>query len=90
MIAGQVSLAYHKVLAARQRLRTFSEEALPEATNVGNIAKHGYELGQLDLNTVLDAQRATVQTQTQFFDAVLAYQLALNDLEQATGAPLNQ
>jgi cobalt-zinc-cadmium efflux system outer membrane protein len=87
-VAGQVSLAYHKVLAARQRLRTFTEEALPEATNVGNISKHGYELGQLDLNTVLDAQRAMVQTKTQFFDAVLNYQLALNDLEQATGAPL--
>ncbi len=87
-VAGQVSLAYHKVLAARQRLRTFTEEALPEAINVGNISKHGYELGQLDLNTVLDAQRATVTTQTQFYDAVLNYQLALNDLEQATGAPL--
>ena len=76
------------MLAARQRLRAFTEEALPEANKVGSISKHGYELGQLDLNTVLDAQRSAVQTQTQFFDAVLNYQLALNDLEQATGAPL--
>ena len=87
-VSGQVSLAYHKVLAARQRLRTFMEEALPEASKVSSISRHGYELGQLDLNTVLDAQRAAILTQSQFFDAILNYQLAVNDLEQATGAPL--
>ena len=87
-VAGQVSLAYHKVLAARQRLHTFMDEALPEAGKVSSISRHGYELGQLDLNTVLDAQRAAILTQSQFFDAVLNYQLAVNDLEQATGAPL--
>jgi cobalt-zinc-cadmium efflux system outer membrane protein len=87
-IEGQVSLAYHRVMAARQRLKTFTEEALPEADAVGNISKHGYELGQLDLNTLLDAQRANIQTKSQFFDAVLAYQIALNDLEQAIGVPL--
>ncbi len=79
-VDGQVSLAYNKVLAARQRLKTFTEEALPEADAVGNIAKHGYELGQLDLNTLLDAQRANIQIKSQFFDAVLSYQLALNDV----------
>jgi len=61
---------------------------LPEADAVATISKHGYELGQLDLNTLLDAQRVNIQTKSQFFDAVLTYQLALNDLEQATGAPL--
>jgi outer membrane protein, heavy metal efflux system len=87
-IDGQVSLAYNRVMAARARLKTFTQEALPEADAVGNISKHGYELGQLDLNTLLDAQRANIQTKSQFFDAVLGYQLALNDLEQAIGAPL--
>jgi len=87
-VDGQVDLAYNKVLAARQRLKTFTEEALPEADAVGSISKHGYELGQLDLNTLLDAQRANIQTKSQFFNAVLSYQLALNDLEQAIGAPL--
>ena len=87
-VEGQVSLAYHRVIAARQRLKTFTEEAIPEANAVGDISKHGYELGQLDLNTLLDAQRANIQTKSQFFDAVLAYQLALNDLEQAIGVPL--
>jgi len=87
-IYGQVSLAYYRVIAARQRLKTFTDEALPEAQAVGDISKHGYELGQLDLNTLLDAQRSNIQTKSQYFDAVLAYQLALNDLEQAVGAPL--
>src|SRR5262249_16178560 len=44
-VEGQVSLAYHRVVAARLRLKTFTEEALPEANAVGDISKHGYELG---------------------------------------------
>jgi cobalt-zinc-cadmium efflux system outer membrane protein len=87
-ISGQVSLAYHRVLAARQRLKTFQEEALPESESVAKISAHGYEIGQLDLNTLLDSQRANIQTKSQYFDAVLAYQLAFNDLEQAIGVPL--
>lgn len=87
-IAGQVSLAYHRVLAARQRLKTFQQEALPESESVAKISAHGYEIGQLDLNTLLDSQRANIQTKSQYFDAVLAYQLAFNDLEQAIGVPL--
>ena len=87
-IAGQVSLAYHRLLAARQRLKTFQDEALPESDSVAKISSHGYEIGQLDLNTLLDSQRANIQTKSQYFDAVLAYQLAFNDLEQAIGVPL--
>jgi cobalt-zinc-cadmium efflux system outer membrane protein len=87
-IAGQVSLSYHKLLAARQRLKAFQEEALPEAESVAKISTHGYQIGQLDLNTLLDSQRSNIQTKSQYFDAILNYQLAFNDLEQAIGAPL--
>lgn len=87
VISGQVSMSYHRVIAARQRLRTFLEEALPEAASVGEVSRHGYELGQTDLNTLLDAQRADMQIRAQYLDAVLAYQLAMNDLEQSVGVP---
>jgi cobalt-zinc-cadmium efflux system outer membrane protein len=87
-IAGQVSLAYYRLQAARQRLKTFQDEALPESEAVANISSHGYQIGQLDLNTLLDSQRANIQIQSQYFDAVLAYQLAFNDLEQSIGVPL--
>ena len=87
-IRSQVSLAYHKVKAARTRIDDFLNDALPETEEVSKIAQHGYELGQTDLNTLLDSQRAYVSLQMQFFDAVLAYQLALNDLEQSVGEPV--
>jgi outer membrane protein TolC len=88
LIAGQVEFAYKNLLAARQRIRSFQEEALVEADAVASIAKHGYELGQTDLNTLLDAQRTNIQTKTQYLDSILTYQLAINDLEQGIGIPL--
>ncbi len=88
LVTGQVALAYSRLLAARERIRAFQDEALPEAEGVGKVSRMGYEFGQTDLNTLLDAQRATIQTKTQYLDAVLVYQLAVNDLEQAIGKPL--
>ena len=88
VVAAQASLAYEKLLAARQKIHTFQQEALGESDAISKIAKDGYELGQLDANTLLDAQRANIQVKSQYLDAVLAYQLALNDLEQAVGKPL--
>jgi len=88
VIAGQASLAYEKVVAARQKIHTYQDEALGESDAISKIAKDGYDLGQLDANTLLDAQRANIQIKSQYLDAVLNYQLALNDLEQAAGKPL--
>ncbi len=87
-IVGQVQLAYKNLLAARKRIKAFHEEALPEADEMAAIARHGYELGHTDLNSLLDSQRTNIQTRTQYLDAVLTYQLAINDLEQAIGVPL--
>lgn len=88
-IAAQVSLAYHKMVAARERIHDFISEALPESEAVTLISKHGYDLGQIDLNTLLDTQRANIQMKTQYYDAVLNYQLAVNDLEQSIGIILD-
>jgi outer membrane protein, heavy metal efflux system len=88
VIAAQASLAYEKLLAGREKIRTYHEEALGESDAISKIAKDGYELGQLSANTLLDAQRANIQVKSQYLDAVLAYHLALNELEQAVGKPL--
>ncbi len=87
-IEGEVELAYKNLIAARERLRAFQNEALPEADAIADVSRHGYELGQTDLNTLLDSQRVNIQIKSQYLDAVLAYQLAINDLEQAIGIPL--
>lgn len=87
-IEGEVELAYKNLVAARERLRTFQNEALPEADAIADVSRHGYELGQTDLNTLLDSQRVNIQIKSQYLDAVLSYQLAINDLEQAIGTPL--
>ena len=82
LITGQVSLAYYRVLAARSRIKSFLKEALPEAEAVSRISRKGDELGQTDLKTLLDSQRQNLQVISQYLDAVLAYQLALNDPEE--------
>jgi outer membrane protein TolC len=88
VVAAQASLAYQKLVAARQKIRTFQEEALGESESISKISKDGYDLGQINANTLLDAQRANIQVKSQYLDAVLAYQLALNEMEQAVGRPM--
>lgn len=88
LVVGQVKLAYKNLIAARQRIKAFHDEALPEADGMAAVARKGYELGHTDLNSLLDAQRTNIQTRSQYLDAVLNYQLAINDLEQAVGVPL--
>lgn len=88
IVESQASLAYRRLIAARARIRTLKDEAIVESEAVVRIANHGYQLGQTNINTLLDAQQANIQIRNQYLDAVLAYHQALNDLEQAVGVPL--
>jgi cobalt-zinc-cadmium efflux system outer membrane protein len=87
-ITAQVSAAYQRLLAARERIRVYQEHVLADSREVARLAQRSYEVGQSDITSTLAAQQANVQIRSQYLDAVLAYQQAFTDLEQAIGHPL--
>jgi outer membrane protein, heavy metal efflux system len=88
LITAQISAAYQRLLAARDRIRVYQEHVLADSREVARLAQRSYEVGQSDITSTLAAQQANVQIRSQYLDAVLAYQQAFTDLEQAIGHPL--
>jgi outer membrane protein TolC len=88
-IATDIVRAYESVLVTRANIKKFQEQVLPAAARVSQLTRRGYELGKMDLATAMLAQQQYQQLLSNYFDAVVAYQNAWADLEQAVGVPLN-
>jgi cobalt-zinc-cadmium efflux system outer membrane protein len=87
-VGADVVTAYNEVIVARDNIFEFQKELLPTAAEVARLARRGYQLGATDLSTTLVAQLQYQQTLSNYFDAVVAYQIAWSDLEKAVGLPL--
>lgn len=88
IIEGQVALAYRKLQNALARMKLYQERAITVSTTITNSVNLGYRMGQSDITSAITVQQDNIQVQSQYLDAVLAYQLAMNELEQAIGVPL--
>ncbi|PWU01707.1 MAG: hypothetical protein C5B53_02460 [Candidatus Melainabacteria bacterium] len=88
LVIGQISSAYQRLLAARERLRVYQERVLADSYEVARLARRSYEVGQSGITTTLQAQQYNVQIRSQYLDAVMTYTQAFTDLEQACGKPL--
>lgn len=88
VITGQVAAAYQKLVAARERIKAYREHVLDDSNEVVRLARRSYEVGQSDITSTLAAQHDNITIQSQYLDAVQAYQQAFADLEQAVGKPL--
>ncbi len=88
MIQSDVVTAYNNLLVARERIRVYQEHVLADSNEVARLSRRSYEVGQSDINSTLLAQQANIQIRSQYLDAVMQYQQAYTDLEQACGTPL--
>ena len=88
VITAQTTAAYQRLLAARERIKSYRDHVLDDSNEVARLARRSYEVGQSDITSTLAAQQANIQVRSQYLDAVQAYQLAYADLEQALGKPL--
>jgi outer membrane protein TolC len=88
LITNEVSQAYNDLIISRERIRTYQEHVLEDSAAVARMANRSYEVGQYDITSTLLAQQANVQVRSQYLEAVLTYQLALTNLEQSVGEPL--
>ncbi len=88
IISQQVFLAYRRLQSALARIERYHKQALPISANISTTADLSYRMGQTDINSALVAQQENILVRTQYLDSLLAYELAMNDLEQAVGIPL--
>jgi outer membrane protein TolC len=87
-ISAEVSSAYQRMLAAREKIRVYQEHVLEDSNEVARLARRSYEVGQSDITSTLAAQQANVQVRSQYLDAIESYQQSFNDLEQSIGKTL--
>ncbi|HEY9679372.1 MAG TPA: TolC family protein [Drouetiella sp.] len=87
-IAANIVTSYTALAAARNNIFKYQKNLLPAAANVSRLTRRGYELGKTELATAILAQQNYQQLRASYFDAVVAYQNAWADMEQAVGVPL--
>lgn len=87
-VSTDVEKAWLAYQAARRTLDIYNSTTLERAGKLRAIAAFSYKEGAINLLELLDAQRTYNQTINAYNQARADYQLALWQLEQATGKPL--
>jgi cobalt-zinc-cadmium efflux system outer membrane protein len=88
-IAVAIISAYDALVMNAQNLRKCRQELLPAAAKAGQLSHRSYELGKIDLPTVILSQQQYGQLASSYFDTSIAYHNAWTDLEEAMGVSLN-
>lgn len=83
-----VDKAYQSYLSARRVLDLYNTQNLSQVDRLRNVATISYKEGASSLFELLDAQRSYSQAMTAYYQARSDYQMALWELEQATGHSL--
>jgi cobalt-zinc-cadmium efflux system outer membrane protein len=87
-VARDIVTAYEQVVVARANIQKFQKELIPQAALVAKQARRRYQLGKADLASAILGRQQYQQVLASYFDAVVAYQNAWSDLENAMGVPL--
>ncbi len=87
-IATDIVTAYQELLMARASIISFRDDLLPSASEVALESRKNYEVGKGNFASALVAQQQFQNVRQSYFDAVVAYQTAWADLEEAMGVPL--
>lgn len=80
--------AWHGFETAREVVSAFTESQNERAQELLQRTREGYQLGQLDLLTVLDAQRIYLEIQRTYYQQLRDYYLELIQLERLLGREL--
>jgi outer membrane protein, heavy metal efflux system len=83
--AKDVSQALDRVLFSRQIVEPFTSAILPQQQKNFELIREGYRSGQFNLTETLIAQREFVESRLRYLEAVLEFNRALTELEEAVG-----
>ncbi len=87
-VSTDVVSAYSSLTIARANVLEFQRELIPASVEVDRIARLNYETGHAPVYTAIVAHQQVRMIRSSYFDAVVTYQNAWADLEQAVGVPI--
>jgi outer membrane protein TolC len=87
-LAGRIGETLAAVDANRDKARLLRHTLLPQAEATLAAAHAGYETGQVNFNTLIEAERQILRTRLALLDAEVETSLSATELEQLAGASL--
>jgi len=87
-IRSRVTQAYSKLQALQSQVDNYTKEILPTAAEIEQLSQESYHEGRTGILSAIDAQRAMHETKLEYLDVLLNLQVALSDLELASGVDL--
>lgn len=82
LLQKQAEQAWHGYEAARMRIERFQAFIQEKSRDLIGMTQRGYRLGELDLLTLLEAQRTYLRTQQSYYDTLRDYYLSVIELER--------
>ena len=88
LLDGQIAQAHSEVVAAAQRVRSYGSEILPRFEENLGLLRRSFELGEIDMLSLLIGRERFLKIQSDAFDTYLDYFVSLANLERAVGIEL--
>lgn len=82
MLKKQAEQTWHGYETSRANIKRFRETIQSESIELVNMTQQGYRLGELDLLTLLEAQRTYLRTQEAYYQTLRDYYLRIIEMEQ--------
>lgn len=81
-IKKQAEQTWHGYESSRNNIERFRENIQNQSLELVRMTQQGYSLGELDLLTLLEAQRTYLRTQEAYYQTLRDYYLKIIDLER--------
>jgi len=88
LLDGQIAQAHSEVTAAAQRVRSYGSEILPRFEENLGLLRRSFELGEIDMLSLLIGRERFLKIQSDALDTYLDYFVALANLERTVGIEL--
>ena len=82
LIKKQAEQTWHSYESAKNNIERFRENIQNKSLELVQMTQKGYSLGELDLLTLLEAQRTYLRTQETYYQTLRDYYLTVIDLER--------
>ncbi|MDD5070298.1 MAG: TolC family protein, partial [Candidatus Omnitrophica bacterium] len=89
-VVYQVQDLYFKILSYKEIVSLYENALVPQAWQVFESFRTGFETGSASFLDLLDAQRTYLQTRLAYYKTVADYQKSIAYLEQVVGAQLGE
>lgn len=82
LMKKQAEQTWHSYESSKNNIERFQENIQAKSFELVQMTQKGYSLGELDLLTLLEAQRTYLRTQESYFQTLRDYYLTVIDLER--------